>query len=249
MNLEEIRIEIDEINEKMLALFQKRMELSKQVITYKLEHQIPIINKKREAEIIAHYGADDPFAMQFFESIIEISRNWQTKLMIDKNIVLIGMMGSGKTTIGRILEHQLALPFVDVDSKIEIAAGMSIPEIFEQGEEVFRQLEACEIEKIAKCMPSVISTGGGVILQEKNMQKLKENGIVFFLNRPIKAVVADIALKDRPMLDNRIERVLEIYEERLPLYQKYADYEIKSAKTPREVSAEIITLLQSQAMI
>lgn len=244
MNLDETRIEIDKVNEQMLALFKNRMELTKHVITYKEEHQIPILNQQREDEIIAQYGGEDPFARKFFESLMEISRDWQTKIRLHKNIVLIGMMGSGKTTIGKLLADKLALPFMDVDSQIEQTAGMSIPKIFEQGEEAFRQLETSEIERSVQNAPSVISTGGGVILREENMNKLKENGIIIFLNRPIEAIKADIDLQSRPMLKSRLEKVAEILEERLPLYQKYADHEIKSAKTPEGVMTEIITLLQ-----
>lgn len=248
MNLDEIRIEIDNINDQMLNLFKRRMELSRKVIEYKLEHNMPILNKKREADIIEKYGAGDQFSIQFFKSIMEISRNFQTRIMLNKNIVLIGMMGCGKTTIGKILSQQLALDFYDVDSEIEKTAGMSIPKIFEQGEDAFRKLESREVERIAEISNSVISTGGGVILNEKNMHHLKENGIIVFLNRPVQAIISDISLKDRPMLKNDIDKVSQIFNERLSLYQKYADFEIKSVKSPQEVSNDIISLLQNQVL-
>lgn len=245
-DLNEIRAEIDQINEQMLALFQQRMELAKQVIDYKKEKNIPILNKEREAEIIDRYGSESPFAREFFECLMEISRNWQTKISLQKNIVLIGMMGSGKTTIGKLLAKKLDLPFIDLDEQVEKTAGLRIPQIFEQGEEVFRNLEAAEAEKAAEEAPCVISTGGGVVLRDENMKRLKGNGWVIFLNRPIGAIKSDIDLTNRPMLNNRIEKLSEILEERLPLYQKYADFEIKSAKTPIDVMAEIIHLLQLQ---
>jgi shikimate kinase len=246
MNLDEIRLNIDKINEEMLKLFKQRMELSRQVVLYKSENKIPILNKQREQEIIARYSEGDPFTAQFFEYLMQISRNWQTKIRLSKNIILIGMMGSGKTTIGRLLAKKLVLPLIDTDDEIEKEANMSINDIFKkQGEEAFRLLESLKIKEASEKPPAIISTGGGVILNDKNMKILKEKGIIFFLNRSVKAIEADIELKSRPLLQKGVDMVSKIYKERLPLYQKYADYEIKGGKTPEIITAEILDILQS----
>ncbi len=246
MNLDEIRLNIDKINEEMLKLFKQRMELSRQVVLYKSENKIPILNKQREQEIIARYSEGDPFTAQFFEYLMQISRNWQTKIRLSKNIILIGMMGSGKTTIGRLLAKKLVLPLIDTDDEIEKEANMSINDIFKkQGEEAFRLLESLKIKEASEKPPAIISTGGGVILNDKNMKILKEKGIIFFLNRSVKAIEADIELKSRPLLQKGVDMVSKIYKERLLLYQKYADYEIKGGKTPEIITAEILDILQS----
>ena len=159
------------------------------------------MNKQREQEIIARYSEGDPFTAQFFEYLMQISRNWQTKIRLSKNIILIVMMGIGKTTIGRLLAKKLVLPLIDTDDEIEKEANMSINDIFKkQGEEAFRLLESLKIKEASEKPPAIISTGGGVILNDKNMKILKEKGIIFFLNRSVKAIEADIELKSRPLL-------------------------------------------------
>ncbi len=99
----------------------------------------------------------------------------------NKNIVLIGMPGCGKTTIGRSISSKLNKKFIDVDEYIECKYNKSIPQIFkENGEEYFRNIELKSVEEISNKEDSIISTGGGVIKNEQNIINLKQNGIVSF---------------------------------------------------------------------
>lgn len=101
-----------------------------------------------------------------------------------QNIVLIGMMGCGKTTVGKRLSEQLNMPFIDTDVLIEETYG-PIPKLFERGEDYFRDAESKIISEIASFEGAVISTGGGVVLREENVKALKEKGFLIFIDRPV----------------------------------------------------------------
>lgn len=143
------------------------------------------------------------------------------------NIVLIGMPGSGKTTVGKILAKQTGKAFTDTDEMIEQKAGMHIPAIFEQyGEDYFRNLEADAIEKAGKEKGQIISTGGGAVLRHENYLNLKQNGFLVFVQRDLKR----LASKGRP-LSSDLPAVEKLYEKRLPLYNAYCDIAVHNNGT------------------
>lgn len=143
--------------------------------------------------------------------------------MRDQNIVLIGMMGSGKTTMGRALSQQLACPFVDIDEAIVIEYQQTIAELFEKGEAHFRKCEKKVIQKYSKKRGMVIATGGGSILAQENVAALKENGICIWLNRSIPDILKDLNPVGRPLLAEGTEKFIQLYQERMPIYQHAAD--------------------------
>jgi len=165
--------------------------------------------------------------------------------MINKNIVLIGVTGCGKSTIGILLAEKLQLPFYDVDEYIEKNQGKSIKDTFIKGETYFRKIESLALEEIVNvggC--KVISTGGGVVKIHKNMENFLENSIVIFLNRNIESIIQDIDVSNRPLLFADLSKLYEIYEERLPLYRKYCDFEISSKVSIQETIDEILYMLR-----
>lgn len=142
-----------------------------------------------------------------------------------ENIVLTGMPGSGKSTIGLLLAQELSRPFVDTDSLIVEKAGMEISDIFSKyGEEHFRALERKVIAEASKRTGLVIATGGGAVLKSENIKNLSQNGKIFFLDRPLEQIVPT---SDRPLssdecaLKKRFEERYEIYkatcDERIPV--------------------------------
>jgi len=136
-----------------------------------------------------------------------------------QSIVLIGMPGSGKTSVGQALSDRLSRELIDLDDCIVKKAGMSIPEIFKsRGESAFRELERDCTAEMSKHSGVVIATGGGVILNPANMRALMQNGRIFYLERSIDNLPTD----GRPLSagDNALER---LYEQRHPLYMKYSD--------------------------
>jgi shikimate kinase len=159
------------------------------------------------------------------------------------NIIFIGMPGSGKSTIGRIVAKDLKLCFYDIDRYIEQTVGKTIPEIFLKGEPYFREVEHNAVVKISQLSPCVIATGGGVVKISKNMKILRESGIVIFLNRPVEKIIETIDLESRPLLKNNIKNINNLYEERYALYKKYCDYEIANDKDMNLVIQNIMELV------
>ena len=142
-----------------------------------------------------------------------------------KNIVLIGMSGAGKTSVGRALSYRLKMAFLDMDDFIEKRENMSISEIFEKyGEEHFRKLETETAEFLSQNYKNtIISTGGGVVLNPLNMDYLKKNGTVIYINRSVERILSTLNPEKRPLLKSNPEKLYDMYNIRHHLYLKYAD--------------------------
>ena len=158
---------------------------------------------------------------------------YQTILNKTENIVLSGMPGAGKSTVGRLLAQELNRPFFDLDEEIVRLAGRSIPEIFAtDGEATFRNLETEVLrEVLANQKGIVLATGGGAVLRDENVDLLHRNGKICFLDRPLEAL---LSTSDRP-LANSEEAIRRRYEERYERYCTTADYRIDADASPEEV--------------
>ena len=152
------------------------------------------------------------------------------------NIVLIGMTGSGKSSVGKLLSQQLDLPFRDMDLFIEQLTNQSIPELFEVSEAYFRAIEteAC-VELAAKETYAVISCGGGVVLNPENIEALKKTGWIIFIDRPIEHILKDIEIGHRPLLKNGKNKLYQLHEKRFDLYQSAADFRVDNQSDLKEV--------------
>ena len=155
-----------------------------------------------------------------------------------ENIILIGMPGSGKSTIGRHLAAKLSREFVDADAQIVSAAGMTIPEIFSQsGEAGFRQIESKVLSDLGKYSGLIIATGGGCVTRECNYAHLHQNGTIFCLDRQLSKLPTD----GRPLSQNG--KLEEMYRIRRPLYQRFADYTVDNNDTPDNCVRQILRYL------
>ena len=154
-----------------------------------------------------------------------------------KNIVLIGMPSSGKSTLGEKIAKELQMDFVDSDTEIVKQAGCSIPEIFaSKGEKYFRELETKVIERLSAKQHTVIATGGGAILKEENVRLLRANSTLIFIDRPLEQL---ITTDDRPLSNDR-QKLERLYAERYDKYVTAADFSVDCSKDIQTNVAKII---------
>jgi shikimate kinase len=150
------------------------------------------------------------------------------------SIYLVGMMGAGKTTVGRTLARRLKLRFVDSDHEIEARCGVKIPVIFEiEGEAGFRAREAQTIAELTRLEGIVLATGGGVVLAEENRRLLAERGTVVYLRATPEHLYERVRQdKNRPLLatGDPLERLRELYRARDPLYRAVADLVVDTGR-------------------
>lgn len=150
---------------------------------------------------------------------------------LKKTIVMVGMMGAGKTAVGRALAARLGAPFLDSDHEIEAAANMTIPEIFARdGEAFFRQKEAQVIARLLEEKRGVLSTGGGAFLSEENRRTISDKGISVWLNADLEVLWNRVRHRDhRPLLKTEApyETLKRLYEARVPFYAQ-ADLTVRS---------------------
>ena len=146
-----------------------------------------------------------------------------------KNIILIGLPGCGKTTLGRLAAAELEMNFADCDEEIEKSCGKTVTESFADcGENGFREIET-EVLKSLLCRENtVISTGGGIVERDENVSELKKHGNVIYINRSVEDICADIDTSGRPLLKDGAQRVARLAERRNPLYRGCAEVEIEN---------------------
>lgn len=165
-----------------------------------------------------------------------------------KNIVLTGFMGTGKTTVGRALAKKLQMGLVDIDEEIEKEQKMSINDIFSRhGEPHFRDIETAMIQELSRDNNIIISTGGGAVLRDENMEALKENGIIFCLNATAETILERTGRsQDRPLLkvENPKEKITELLAYRRPFYERAGIMIETDGKTPLEVVQEIMEIVK-----
>lgn len=179
------------------------------------------------------------------------SQNFSTKVYSDvynyvenlkTNIVIIGMPSSGKSSIGKMVADKIGKSFVDTDELIEQKHGR-IPDIFaNEGEEIFRGYESDAAELAADIRDAVIATGGGIILNERNMDVLKKSGVVFFIDRPLDVLLKTTDGSYRPLIADDNSRIKALYQQRYPIYCKYADYIVNNNTELKSCAYDIINL-------
>ena len=145
--------------------------------------------------------------------------------MMDRHVFLIGMPGSGKSSLGRRLAGRLGIPYVDTDTAIAAMTGMTVQQIFEgPGEQAFRNAETNLLMHLADEKPAIVSTGGGLVMREENRLIMRNQGFIVLIDRPLEDILADIRLERRPLLAAKGKgEVARLYEERIEVYRQLAD--------------------------
>lgn len=156
------------------------------------------------------------------------------------HVWLVGMMGSGKTTVGAMVAEMLELPFVDTDSDVVTATGRTIAEMFDEGEHVFREAETRVLSSVASRERSVVSTGGGAILSEENVSTMRRSGTIVLLDVDVATIVERIDIEDeRPLLRDEAA-IAAILAERTEIYETVADHVVSVMnRTPQNIADEV----------
>lgn len=170
---------------------------------------------------------------------------------LEKTLVLVGMMGAGKTSVGRRLASILGVPFRDADVEIEAAAGCTINEIFERfGEPAFRSGERKVIARLLSDPPHVLAAGGGAFIDPETRQRIKDHAVSIWLRAPLELLIQRVLRKDtRPLLRNTNSRATleRLLQEREPIYAQ-ADIVIESDEGPHDVVVKrIVAALNDRA--
>lgn len=161
-----------------------------------------------------------------------------------ENIILIGMMGCGKSVIGALVAQQMRMDFVDLDDYLEMKFQMTIPKMFAIGEDYFRQKETAILHDVKNFTNTVVSCGGGVIMKDENIELLKKAGIVIFIDRPIANIVADVDCLNRPLLKDGPQKLYELDEIRRPKYLKAATYRVVNDGSVDQVVTKIKDIIK-----
>lgn len=185
----------------------------------------------------AKYALDIFLNKKFPDSLIEDVYNDLKKETL--NVVLIGMPGSGKTTVGKVLAALSGKDFIDTDEEIVKLAGKSIPQIFaDDGEDYFRKLETEVLSSVCKERGKIIATGGGIVKFNRNLFLVKQNGVTVCIDRDLSMLETD----GRP-LSKDVETLKKLKAEREPLYRQFADITVQNSSTPENTAKEILSLL------
>lgn len=161
-----------------------------------------------------------------------------------RNIVLIGMPGSGKTTISKALSHKTGWDVIDLDEYLVEYFKMSISEMFAISEDYFRKHETQVCHLLKNKKKTILSCGGGVILRKENIDALKENGIICLLNRDLDKIMEDVDTESRPLLKEGRHKIKTLYEKRWPLYKSSADVIIDNNGTIDQTLSQIIPYMK-----
>ncbi|MBE6659026.1 MAG: shikimate kinase [Ruminococcaceae bacterium] len=184
-----------------------------------------VAQAKRGAELFTGTDLDDALCDRVTAHMIASRRN----------LILIGMPGCGKSTVGRQAAKRLGRAFVDLDAEIEAAAGKPIPQIFaEDGEEGFRALEHRVISEVCRRSSLVIATGGGCVTRRENYRPMAQNGVLLWLHRDI----AQLPTKGRPLSQKHTPAAL--YEVRRPLYEAFADTKVDNSETITKAVEQVL---------
>lgn len=151
--------------------------------------------------------------------------------MLSRHVFLIGMAGSGKSTLGKRVAANMTLPFIDTDRRISELLHMSIPDIFiKMGEAAFRNAETNYLMSLLDIPPAIVSTGGACVLTPINYQIMHNHGIIVLIDRPPEDIMQDIRLETRPMLKEKgVAEVPRMYMDRIDRYRAAADVTLNNA--------------------
>ena len=254
--LEVFRESLGQCDEILLDALLMRNRIVEDIMAYKEEHDLPILQPEQEAKqkkwlegrMEGRRHKNEVAAV--FEEITRNSKRIQARKLFDYNIVLIGFMGAGKSTISEFLKTVFAMEVIEMDQIIAERQGMSISDIFETyGEEYFRDLETNLLIEMQSKKNMVISCGGGVPMRERNVVEMKKNGRVVLLTAKPETILNRVKDNhDRPLLEGNktVPFIADLMEKRREKYQAAADIVIETdGKSELEICEELVKKLRA----
>ena len=237
-DLEMYREQLALCDDKLIDALVERNAVIEKIMAYKEKYGMPILQPQQEAkqkQRLEEKLADSKYKDEIydvFRCILKNSKRIQARKLFDYNIVLIGFMGAGKTTVSDFLSTMFAMEIVEMDQVIADREEMSIPDIFATyGEEYFRNLETNLLIEMQSRKNTVISCGGGAALRERNVAEMKKNGRVVLLTASPETIYERVKdSDDRPVLNGRknVEGISELMEQRREKYEAAADIVINT---------------------
>lgn len=253
-DLEMYREQLAICDDKIIDALMERNAVIEKIMAYKETYGMPVLQpaqeekqEKRRKEKLAGNKYQEEI-QDVFKRIMRNSKRIQARKLFHYNIVLIGFMGAGKSTVSDYLSTMFAMRLIEMDQVIEEREEMSISDIFATyGEEYFRSLETKLLKELQNTNNCVISCGGGAALKEENVKEMKKNGRVVLLTASPQTVYERVKdCDDRPILDgrNNVEVIAEMMEKRREKYEAAADVVIQTDhKTVLQICEELITKL------
>ncbi len=239
--LSDYRFLLDRIDDTIVELFSKRMDVIDYIADYKRKNHLDAFDADRERAMLDRLTAEVPEGRRdavraLYAAILSISKAQQR--FTNTNIVLIGMPGSGKTTVARHLSAILSRPIASTDEAVEARVGTTIEAMFrDQGEASFRAAETEIVRELASVWGSVIATGGGTILSEENRNVLRVNSRIYYIRRPLDTL--DTSGRPLSQGDGALER---LYAQRHALYESFSDVQLDGdadyAETAKRIADE-----------
>lgn len=253
-DLEMYREQLAMCDDRIIDILAERNSIIEKIMAYKQEYGMPVLQpaqekkqeKRRQERLKDHRYQKE--IEDVFSEIVRNSKRIQARKLFDYNVVLIGFMGAGKTTISEYLSTMFAMDVVEMDQVIAEREGMSIPDIFATyGEEYFRNRETELLKEMQLRKRAVISCGGGAALREENVIEMKKNGRVVLLTANPETIYERVKdSTDRPVLNgnNNVEFITDLMEKRREKYEKAADIVIYTDhKTVLQICEELIAKL------
>lgn len=253
-DLEMYREQLALCDDKIIDALVERNSIIEKIMAYKEKYGMPILQpaqEKKQQKRLDEKLKGNKYQEEIqdvFRRILRNSKRIQARKLFPFNIVLIGFMGAGKSTVSDYLSTMFDMRLMEMDKEISECQEMSIPDIFATyGEEYFRNLETELLKGLSSEKRYVISCGGGAALREENVVEMKKNGRVVLLTASPETVYERVrGCGDRPLLDgnNSIESIAEMMEKRREKYEAAADVVINTDnKTVQQICEELITKL------
>ena len=251
-DLNALRSRLDELDRTLIGVFEERCRIAEKVGRYKLENGMKVKDAAREQEVIEKrlsYLSDPSFLPEtedFLQEVLLQSRRIQRKLLRENedapkngNYFLVGLPGSGKTSVGRALAGAEGMAFLDTDEYIEKKENLPVGEIFSRkGEAYFRNAETAALREISENEKNtVVATGGGIVERAENRRLL--GGLhVFYLYRPIRKIL-QCRMADRPLLAENPQKIYDLDRKRRAFYREVADYKVHNTESIASAVSQI----------